>query len=180
MEIQKNQKTHTNFYINSSVEDIVMDDIELDLSTKKNVFSQIPAKVSNPVKQEKKANPIKRLNVFDNHFLQDSEDISGLSPDTDAKKPLPKSDFEHLLVSINNVLNNILVKIPVVNYFVLKERQNKLKENIKSLNSINSDVDELINLSVPYGEQSEKYRALSENLMRANNINSQIRKEIKD
>jgi hypothetical protein len=49
---------------------------------------------------------------------------------------------------------------------------------LNTLNAINSDVDELINLDVPYGEQSDKYKMLCENLVKANQIHSQIRKEI--
>lgn len=180
MKIPKDNTTNPDFYFNPSIENIAIDELELDLSTKQNVFSKVSSKNIALVKSEKKTNPIKRLNIFDNYFLQNEQIVTGVSKNEEPNKSLVKPDANQILRSMKVVFRGILEKIPVMNYFVLKEKQNKIKETIMSLDSLNNEVDELINLSVPYGETSDKYKILSENLMKANNINSQIRKEIKD
>lgn len=181
MKIPKDNIPNTDFYFNSSIDNLSIDDIELDLSSKQNVFSQVSSKATDPVKVEKKTNFKKRLNVFDNSFLQNGQNMVDVSKINEGNNSIVKPDFHQILKSMKVVFRGIMEKVPVVNYFSLKEKQNKIKETINTLNSINNDVDELINLSVPsYGELADKYKFLSENLIKANNINSQIRKEIKD
>lgn len=181
MKIPKDNIPNTDFYFTSSIDNLSIDDIELDLSSKQNVFSQVPAKMTNPVRVEKKTSFKKRLNIFDNSFLQNEQNMVDATKKNEANNSIVKSDFNQILKSIRVVFRGILEKVPVVNYFALKEKQNKIKETINTLNSINNDVDELINLSVPsYGELSDKYKILTDSLIKANNINSQIRKEIKD
>lgn len=181
MKIPKDNLSNNDFYLNSSIDNLAIGDIELDLSSKPNVFSSGVPKATNPVRVDKKPSSMKkRLNIFDNQYLQSEENISESVNFQGKNKIIIRSDFNQLLASMKVVFKGVLEKVPVVNYFVLKEKQDKIKETINRLNSINNDVDELINSSVPFGEIPDKYKILSENLMKANNINSQIRKEIKD
>jgi len=53
-----------------------------------------------------------------------------------------------------------------------------MKESLDKLSSINSNVDELIHLQVPYGETISRYEKLTAYLNRANVIHSQIFKSM--
>lgn len=154
------------------VQNTQVDDIEVDLTSKPNLFSR---PVPNNVKP-KATNPIKRLNTFDNDFLpQENQAESVKKP---FKNIFQKPDFNHLTNQVAVAFKSLMANTPVINYFLMKDKQSKLKKTLNTLNAINSDVDELINLAVPYGEQSDKYKMLCENLVKANQIHSQIRKEI--
>lgn len=54
----------------------------------------------------------------------------------------------------------------------------QIKDTLNRLNKINSSVDELVNLKVPFGEQQKRYEILSNRLIRANYLHSQIKKEL--
>lgn len=53
-----------------------------------------------------------------------------------------------------------------------------MKEALENLNCINSNVDELIKMQVPYGETVERYERLTAYLNRANSIHSQITRNL--
>lgn len=73
----------------------------------------------------------------------------------------------------NFVTKKILVKLSKkIGY------SQSMKEALDSLNNINSSVDELIQLQVPYGEMIERYEKLTAYLNKANIIHSQISKNI--
>lgn len=177
MKIPKDNITNSDFYVNPSIDNLAIDEIELDLSSKQNVFSNSIPKNINQQKNEKKTNTIKRLNVFDNYFLQDKQPPEENLKNNQSNKFFISSDFKQVFKSLQVVFKGTLEKVPVVNYFVLRDKQNRIKETIKTLSTINNDMDELISLSYPYGE-SDKYKMLSETIIKANNIHSKIRKEI--
>lgn len=55
-----------------------------------------------------------------------------------------------------------------------------MKESLDKLSCINSNVDELINMQVPYGETITRYEKLTAYLNRANVIHSQISRSMKN
>ena len=55
----------------------------------------------------------------------------------------------------------------------------ELKESLRRLKSINKNVDELMTMQIPYGENGEKYSQLSKYITKANSIQSDINKLIK-
>ncbi len=55
-----------------------------------------------------------------------------------------------------------------------------MKEALEKLSNINSNVDELITMQVPYGETVDRYEKLTAYLNKANVIHSQISKNLKD
>lgn len=55
-----------------------------------------------------------------------------------------------------------------------------MKESLDTLFSINSNVDELITLKIPYGETASRYDKLTAYLNRANVIHSNISKNLKE
>ena len=54
-----------------------------------------------------------------------------------------------------------------------------LSDSLDKLNSINTNVDELLKMKTPYGETAQNYKILTEYLSNANKIRSQINKSIK-
>ena len=72
------------------------------------------------------------------------------------------------------IVNKILAKISK------KISSNlEMKATLEKLSSINSNVDELINMQVPYGETIGRYERLTNYLNKANVIHSQISKNLK-
>ena len=55
----------------------------------------------------------------------------------------------------------------------------ELKKSLSRLESINKNVDELISMNIPYGENIDKYEQLSKYIIRANSIQNNISKMIK-
>lgn len=55
----------------------------------------------------------------------------------------------------------------------------KMKEALNNLSNINSNVDELVTLKIPYGETKRRYEELTAYLNRANMIHSKISQNIK-
>lgn len=67
------------------------------------------------------------------------------------------------------VSKNIIAKISKDFYYLMS-----MKEALSSLGSINSSVDELIRMQVPYGENISRYEKLTAYLNKANSIHSKI------
>lgn len=174
MEINKPQLTDNNFLFAPSIDERLIEDIELDLTSKPNVFTNYSRNIQQPSTIPIEKPKIKRLNTMDNHFLLLEDNI-----EDKAAKESPK-DINHAWVAFKSLFKKVVSKIPVINYFFLKEKQAKLKVTLQDLNSINSNVDELINLSFPMEENFDKYKIISENLIKANEIHSKIIKEIQD
>lgn len=68
-------------------------------------------------------------------------------------------------------------------FFKVSKKSNychEMKDALAKLSSINSNVDELITLQVPYGETVDRYDKLTAYLNRANVIHSQISKNLKE
>lgn len=59
-------------------------------------------------------------------------------------------------------------------------RSQNMKEALDNLSSINSGVDELINMQAPYGENVLRYEKLTAYLNKANTLHLQINKKVKE
>lgn len=59
-------------------------------------------------------------------------------------------------------------------------QNNEMKTALEKLSNINSNVDELITMHVPYGETVDRYEKLTSYLNKANVIHSQISKNLKE
>ena len=75
-----------------------------------------------------------------------------------------------------NVNKNIF---KVYQYFIAKLPKKliavlKLKKSLGILENINKNVDDLVTMTVPYGENIDKYRQLSKYIAKANSIHSEI------
>lgn len=86
-------------------------------------------------------------------------------------------------VNLSNKKRNVFVK---AKWFISKKILAKIskkinssqvmKEALEALSNINSRVDELINMQIPYGESINRYEKLTAYLNKANTIHSQISK----
>ena len=55
----------------------------------------------------------------------------------------------------------------------------KLKDSLNKLETLNKNVDELMSMNIPYGENFNKYEQLSKYIIKANSIQASISKQIK-
>lgn len=57
--------------------------------------------------------------------------------------------------------------------------KSKIKATLSKLNKINKNVDELVKLQIPYGEEEERYKILASHLAKASHLHARISKELK-
>lgn len=76
--------------------------------------------------------------------------------------------------AVNSISEVLVSKLPKKLSSVVE-----LKKSLSRLESINKNVDELIGLNIPYGENHDKYEQLSKYIIRANSIQNNISKMIK-
>ena len=65
-----------------------------------------------------------------------------------------------------------------MNYFFLKQKKQRIQKTVESLNDITQNVDELMNTTVPYGEETNLYHDIARNLTNAANIIGKANKEM--
>ena len=95
------------------------------------------------------------------------------SADDPEKEENSQGFFEFMFEKFENKKNSPLArKLKMLIHFF------QIKDTLSRLNKINSSVDELVNLKVPFGEQQKRYEILSNRLIRANYLHSQIKKEL--
>lgn len=56
----------------------------------------------------------------------------------------------------------------------------KLKDSLSRLETLNKNVDELMSMNIPYGENFNKYEQLSKYIIKANSIQANISKQMKN
>ena len=104
------------------------------------------------------------------------------------EKDIPKKTKDIITGSIIPVQR----RMPIINAikkfikrYILAKISRKFKalvvlgDSLDSLAVINKNVDELLNMQTPYGEDKQNYQKLTEYLYRAHKIRSQINKSIK-
>ncbi|MCQ2754295.1 MAG: hypothetical protein MJ231_04510 [bacterium] len=75
----------------------------------------------------------------------------------------------------NKLLNNLTTKLPEKFASLLN-----LKNALTTLENINKNVDNLMTLNIPYGENLDKYEKLSKYIIKANSIQNEISKNLKN
>lgn len=108
--------------------------------------------------------------VFMNNPLNSAD-----CPENEEKKP---GFFELLFAKLDEYLDKNKKNSPFARKLKMIIHFFKIKDTLNRLNKINSSVDELVNLKVPFGEQQKRYEILSNRLIRANYLHSQIKKEL--
>ncbi len=123
-------------------------------------------KITVPVKKLKKHRKNKRLNTYDSDYLPDEITDSEQMENNFFIEHDKNDFFKNLKKDAKNILNNT----PLINYFYLKDKEQKIAKTVKELNNISQNVDELINTTVPFGENSDIYSDIAKNLTNAVNI----------
>jgi len=171
MEIPKDSNKFREMIVNNSLDNSVVDQFNVDFNSKPNLFSSAHSQsVASPFGESpKKKKKSKRLNAYDSELLYQEEaikvDLTG------------KSSGNVMGRSFVSLMKAFGSRLPVVSYFLLKDKKNKIKSTINTLNSINDSVDEIVNTSSPYGE-TDKYDVLWQKIMEANNVNSKFNDEL--
>ena len=136
-------------------------------------FKESQKTITQPSRKKRKS---KRLNTIDTDYLPDeteSADIKNTGGnffmEEERKKPSKniKKAFEHFITTT-----------PLVNYFFLKQKQEKIQETVKTLSDINRNVDELLNTAVPFGEEMDLYQDIAKNLTDAATVIGRANKEL--
>ncbi len=73
-----------------------------------------------------------------------------------------------------NLTDIIISKLPKKISSILK-----VKKSLNLLENINKSVDELVTMTIPYGENVDKYKQLSKYIIKANSIHSEISSYLK-
>jgi hypothetical protein len=126
---------------------------------------------------KRKKSKNKRLNTFDTDYLPDE------SPQTD----LPENNTNNIFTSqpenevkknIKKTIKHIVTAIPLINYCYLRQKEKTIKNTVDKLTGINQNVDELLNISVPIGEENAVYKDIADNLNNAVHLIGNANKEI--
>ncbi len=133
-------------------------------------------KITKPIKkQEKKFKKNKRLNTYDSDYLPDEtfEETTIKEDNNFFIQPELKNTRNRIKKSVEYILTSI----PLINYYYLRKKKNKIENTVKKLNDISQNVDELINTTMPYGEENSLYNDIAKNLTNAATILSQTNKK---
>lgn len=108
----------------------------------------------------------KRLNTVDTDFIPDETE------QTEAKTENIFLENEHnsVLNQLKKTFKYLLISVPLINYFFLKEKREKMKQTVEKLNDISQNMDELLNTAFPYGEEEYMYQNIAQNLTNAASI----------
>ncbi len=132
---------------------------------------------SSPVKKQRRRIKSKRLNTLDSDYLPDeTEPISSVLTDCGENFFIEKKEL-NISVKIINSIRNFVIKIPLINYFFLKSKEKYIKKTVNTLYDISQNVDELMNTTVPFGEETELYDNIAKNLTKAANIIGETNKK---
>ena len=146
-----------------------------------NIFSaEINEQLANKnnKKQQKRKKRSKRLNTIDSDYLPDE-------PIEEEDKKENKNNF-FINTENNKIRKNIkkawsffVENTPLINYFFLKEKTKKIKQAVNTLNDISQNVDELLNITIPYGEEKNLYNNIAKNLTEAASVVGEANKKLK-
>lgn len=125
-------------------------------------------KATIPIKRKRRS---KRLNTIDTEYLPDeTEEVQPQKKDGNFFIESKRKRFKEKIIKILN-------KTPLINYFFLRNKTNKIQKTVATLNDINQNMDELLNTAIPYGETNEIYSNIAKNLTDAANILGKAKKD---
>ena len=177
MEISSGLNQPVSFYnknTGNSVNTVINDDNHLygsNFFASENVLKEEVKLVTRPIKKKRKN---KRLNTMDSDYLPDEASNIKVEPESGnfflEEKP---SLWKRLKKSVEH----FFTVTPLVNYFFLKEKTKKIQKTVETLNDISQNVDDLMNATVPYGEESALYTDIAKNLTNAASVLDKAHKE---
>lgn len=127
-----------------------------------------------PIRKKRKS---KRLNTIDTDYLPDEVEETSIKKEEVDNFFITKETnpfFENFKKSIDFFLTST----PLINYFFLKQKKQRIQKTVASLNDINQNVDELLNTAVPYGEEATLYHDIAKNLTDAASLLGKANKEL--
>lgn len=116
---------------------------------------------TSPIRKKRKS---RRLNTIDTDYLPDeAEETSSLPKEQNENFFIIKEEY-NIYERLKKTVKNLISTTPLINYFFLKQKKQKLEKTVATLNNINQNVDELLNTIVPYGEENNIYADIAKNL----------------
>ena len=179
MEISNGLNQPVNFYTRSTGNNIKMAVDSENQLLQSNIFApefgarEPEKKITNPIKRKRKN---KRLNTIDTDYLPD-ETMETQKADTSQNFFVEKKQ-NPLFENIRKGVEFFVTNTPLVNYFFLKGKKQRIQKTVEKLNDITQNVDELMNTTVPYGEETNLYHDIAQNLTNAANIIGKANKEM--
>ena len=126
-----------------------------------------------PIRKKRKS---KRLNTIDTDYLPD--EIIEESSKEDADNFFIAEEKNNIKESLKKIIEHFLTATPLINYFFLKKKHQKIQKTVETLSDISQNVDELLNSAVPYGEERTVYQDIAKNLTDAANLLGKANKEL--
>jgi hypothetical protein len=122
----------------------------------------------------------KRLNTFDTDYLPDeTAEIAETNTCENNSNNIFTSQSENKIKkNLKKTFKHIFASVPLINYCYLRQKERTIKNTVDKLNGINQNVDELLNISVPIGEESTVYKDIADNLNNAVHLIGNANKEI--
>ncbi len=128
--------------------------------------------------QKKKKSINKRLNTYDTDYLPDEvQEKEPVEKNTDNIFAAPNTENK-IKSNIKKTIEHIVTTTPLINYCYLRQKERTIKSAVDKLNGISRNVDELLNISVPIGEESAVYKDIANNLNSAVHIIGNANKKI--
>ncbi|MBQ9245021.1 hypothetical protein IJ182_01995 [bacterium] len=139
-----------------------------EFATKKNIKDS-----TKPTRKRK----TKRLNTLDTEYLPDEaiEQEPQEIPKDNIFMPQEENKF---IKNFKKSMENFYTSTPLVNYFFMKKKKQKIEKTVEKLSDINQNVDDLMNTAIPYGEASNVYGDIAKNLTNAANMLGQAKKDL--
>ena len=133
-------------------------------------------KIVNSVNKPKRKRKNKRLNTYDTEYLPDETEEVNSKEELYSENIFILQDKPTFTDKLKKAFEHFITVTPLVNYFFMKKKGQRIKNTVNKLNDISQDVDELLNTSVPYGESSIVYSNIAKNLTTAACILGEVNK----
>ncbi len=179
MEISTNSLSQPVSFYNkntgNSVNTVINEDNHLynsNIFTSESIFKEESKLVTRPIKKRRKS---KRLNTMDTDYLPD--ELQSTSKTESETSNFFLEEKPSLMSKFKKSMEHFFSVTPLVNYFFLKAKTKKIQKTVQTLNDISQNVDELMNSTVPYGEESALYTDIAKNLTNAASVLGKAHKE---
>lgn len=125
-----------------------------------------------PIRKKRKS---KRLNTMDTDYLPD--EVVGETTEK-ADNFFITEEKQQIKENFKKAIDHFLTATPLVNYFFLRKKHQKIQRTVETLSDISQNVDELLNSAVPYGEEKTVYQDIAKNLTDAATLLGKANKEL--
>ena len=179
MDISSNSLNQPVSFYNKSTGNNINMAINEDNIYGQNIFASEHAKkeasklVTPPTKKPRKS---KRLNTIDSDYLPD-ETTSPAKIEQASGNFFVENEKPSFGTKLKKAVEHFFTATPVINYFFLKQKTKKIQKTVETLSGITQNVDDLLNTTVPYGEETNLYNDIAKNLNDAANLLGKANRE---